>query len=67
MADCSGCVQDARVRELTQRMDKIEVKVDSTKDDIKAIKEFQTKVLWTALCGLASSVCTLILILLQKG
>ena len=66
MSDCSSCVQDTRVRELTQRLDKLEVKMDSVKDDIKTIKEFQTKVLWTALCGLAASLGTLLLNLLDK-
>lgn len=62
------CLQDERIRNLTARMDKIEERVDTTKDDLKAIKAFQMKLMWAMVGAFASSTGTLFLMIFKmKG
>lgn len=62
------CIQDERIRNLTARVVKLEERIDTLKDDIKIIKEFQTKLLWAIIGVLITSSGTLILLLLKvKG
>ena len=65
--DCNSCVQDARVRDLTLRLERQEERSDTMKDDIKAIKTNQNRMLWAALGAMASSIGTLLLMLLNKS
>lgn len=62
------CIQDERIRDLTKRIDKLEERTDTMKDDLKDIKAFQSKLMWAMIGALISSTGTLITLLLKvKG
>ena len=68
MPEIHDCQQDERIRNLTARVDKLEERMDTVKDDLKAIKDFQTKLLIAIIGVLLTSGGTLILLLLKlKG
>lgn len=60
------CLQDERVRELSRRVDKLEEKTDNLKETILDLKSQINKLLWGILGTFASTILTLITILLKQ-
>lgn len=52
-------------REVENRLTKVETKVDTVKEDIKEIKDFQSKIMWWLIGTMASSLLTLLTMVLN--
>ena len=62
------CLQDERIREISQKLIKLEERVDTMKDDLKDIKNTQNKLLWGVISVLLTSSGTLLTVILNlKG
>ena len=62
------CLQDERIREISQKLNKLEERVDTMKDDLKDIKSTQNKLLWGVISVLLTSSGTLFTVILNlKG
>ena len=62
------CIQDERIRNLTTRIDKLEERTDTTKEDLKDIKAFQGRLMWGIIGALLSSTGTLLILIFKlKG
>lgn len=57
---------DERIRNLEQRVSIVETKVDTVKEDIKEIKDFQSKIIMWLVGTLASSLLTLGVLLFKR-
>lgn len=62
------CMQDERIREISKKVDKLEERVDTMREDLKEIKEIQNKLLWGIIVVLLTSISTLFTVVLKlKG
>jgi hypothetical protein len=60
------CIQDERIRDLQKRVDKLEVQSDNTREILKKLEDFQTRVTWGLIGLFCTSVGTLVSVVITS-